>query len=167
MNELSDGGDYIAAALSLFHANSAGATCAALAREHNMAAYKVRHLVRIARKLHSETLELCQRNQRLSYGHARVLASIDMPQQVDAARTTVAKHWSVRQLERYTRNEPESSDSSYYERLSESLSEQMGRPLAITPDKATPTAGSINIRYFDLDDFDTICSRIGVDLSEC
>ncbi len=166
MNELNDGGDYITAALSLYHANLAGATCVALAREHGVPANKVRHLVRVARKLHPDTCELCRRNHRLSYGHARVLASIGMPRQIEAARTVLAKHWSVRQLERYTRGEPAASDNSYYERLAETLSEQMGRPLSISPDKKTPTAGTISIRYFDVDDFETVCLRMGLSFEE-
>ncbi len=166
MNPLEDGSEYISAALSLFNANLAGATCAALARERGLPAYKVRHLVRIARKLDADTVAFCRRNPRLSYGHARVLAGLNMPSQIDAARTTVAKGWSVRQLEQYARGESEVADSSYYERLSESLSEQLGRPLSIVPDKDSPTAGTLSFRYFSADDFETVCLQIGLSFDE-
>lgn len=105
---------------------------------------------------------LCRKAIDLSMGHARVLATLPKDKQVSVAREAIAKSWSVRYLERYVRAPSPPPDQAYYEQLSEALSEQFGHPLQIRPDSNVPQNGEITLRYFGFDDFDAICSKMGV-----
>lgn len=141
-----------------------GLSCANQAAARHWPASKVRHYVRVARRLTLSTQTLCRRNPRLSFGHARALAGFQPSEQIEMARSALSKHWSVRMLEQQ-QNKTELPDEAYYQHLSENLSEQLGHPLLVEPDKSKASDGLITIRYFGFDDFDSICSRLGIEVS--
>ena len=126
----------------------------------------MRHYVRIARLLSPETEELCYQNDFLSVGHAKLLASHSPADQIRLARHVLAKHWSVHQLQRHIKGQAERPPSTYYQQLSETLSEQLGHPLLVSPNSGSNTSGTIVFKYHTLDDFDGLCHRLGIDPNE-
>ncbi|MEM8500687.1 MAG: hypothetical protein AAF542_21920 [Pseudomonadota bacterium] len=147
---------------SMLRAVESGDSCASIARRDGFSSSLVRHTVRLARKLSTETKALCRQRVELSMGHARVLASLDAKDQEEFARRVLAHGWSVRQLEDRIRRPDENVPDSYFDRLSEHMSEQFGHPITVTQDRSAPRNGRIIIRYVGFDDFDNVCSKLGV-----
>lgn len=130
--------------------------------------YQLRHEARIGKKLIPEVKALVRKN-RLSFAHARVIASFHPDEQETIARDAIMRRSSVRSLEALRKGFDDRLDretEKYFERLATHLSEHTGQVIAIKPDKKNKNAGEITIRYFDLTSFDSVCDRLGVDLSE-
>lgn len=152
--------------MALNEAVQKGSNATLLAQRFNMSPSQVRHYVRVDNNLSSPMKTLCRKTRDVSMGHARVLATLPKDKQVAVAREIIAKGWSVRYLERYVRAPSPPPDIAYYEQLSETFSEQVGHPLEIRPESNTPQNGEITLRYFGFDDFDAICSKLGVSLDD-
>ncbi len=153
---------YLDVAHQLRAAVDLGSNATHLAGQLTMSASQVRHYVRLDKNLSAATKALCRKTDQLTMGHARVLATLPKDKQMAVARNVLAKGWSVRYLERYVRAPSPPEDRVYYEQLSETLSEQLGHPLSIRPDSNVPQNGEITLRYFGFDDFDAICSKMGI-----
>ena len=107
---------------------------------------------------------------RLSMGHARAL--IGAPDAADIAEAAVARHLSVREVERLVRRRHvgesaprrsravrDSSDSADITAVQGHLEEFLGLAVRINGD-ADPRSGSVTIRYRTLDQLDLICQRL-------
>jgi len=153
---------YLDTAQILHDAVQGGNNASILADGGQMSASQVRHYIRLDKKLSTDTKTLCRKNPEITMGHARVLATLPGPKQRPVAREVIAKRWSVRYLEQFVRAPSPPEDHAYYEKLSESLSEQLGHPLVVLPDSNAPKNGEIRVRYFGYDDFDAVCSKMGI-----
>ncbi len=107
---------------------------------------------------------------RLAMGHARAL--IGAPNASDIAEAAVAKHLSVREVERLVRRRQvgesaprrsravrDSADSADIAAVQGHLEEFLGLAVRINGD-ADPRSGSVTIRYRTLDQLDLICQRL-------
>jgi ParB-like chromosome segregation protein Spo0J len=158
--------DFIAAAERLTSLSKQGWSSASLAKELGLTDAMVRHHVRIADKLHDDVKELCTEG-KLKLGHARVIASFPYAEQCELADRVIKQSMSVRQLENLRKHgelRDDDPDAKYYLQLAQDLSDQLGHPLSISPNRTQPGSGFIRIQYFDLDDFDTVCKRIGLEI---
>jgi len=153
---------YLDTAKSLSNAVSKGSNATILAQRMNISSSQIRHYVRLDNNLSTATKALCRKTSILSMGHARVLATLQGERQLSVAREVVARRWSVRYLERYVRSPSPPQDLAYYDKLSETLSEQLGHPMTVRPDSNVPQNGVITLRYFGYEDFDAICSKMGI-----
>ncbi len=54
----------------------------------------------------------------------------------------------------------------YFEKLEMNMSEQSGLMLSIKPNPQIRNSGEVVLQYTDLDDFDLICERLNMDLSQ-
>jgi ParB family chromosome partitioning protein len=119
--------------------------------------------------LPSEVLDMVERNQ-LSMGHARALAVL--PDPAPLARETVAKGFSVRDVERLAkratrpdaaprraRAERDPASSADIAAVQSHLEEFLGLKVTIQAD-ADPRTGSVTVRYKTLDQLDLICQRL-------
>lgn len=119
--------------------------------------------------LPEDVLELVAAGQ-LSMGHARAL--IGVAGALDLARQAVAKHLSVREVERLARKqttgssvprraraERNSGDAADIAAVQSHLEEFLGLSVRINTD-ADPRSGSVTIRYKTLDQLDLICQRL-------
>lgn len=141
-----------------------GRNCAKLANELGWSASKVRHYYRIHRKLAPAVKELCYSNQHLSEGHAKALCQLKPEAQEEKAREVLARHVSVRRLEASLKGTVRDKDTEYLNQLSRRLSDMSGRPITITKDAQHANAGNLVFRYFDIDDFSSLCEQLGLDL---
>ncbi len=134
---------------------------------------------------HLRLLDLCDTAQRLiaegllSFGHAKVLAGlVGRPEiQTKLAEKTAAMGLSVRQLEEMLAAEKDTvggdiaakatkaphAKQPFLRDLEEQLSAGLGTRVTILPGRAKNT-GRIVIGYGSLDEFDRICSALGVHL---
>lgn len=121
--------------------------------------------------LPGEVLELIERGQ-LTMGHARALVTVAEPAVL--AAEVVARKLSVRETERAARKaqqdgEPsrgkrsravrESSENADIAAMQSHLEEFLGLKVLIQPD-ADLRAGSVTIRYKNLDQLDLVCERL-------
>jgi len=106
----------------------------------------------------------------LSMGHARTLIGCENAETI--ARSAVAKHLSVREVERLTRagsrsgqrarkarQERSPSDSADIAAVQGHLEEFLGMNVKISAD-TDPRSGTVTIRYRTLDQLDLICQRL-------
>jgi len=131
---------------------------------------------------HLRLLDLAQEVQeriadgRLTFGHAKVLASlIEQPQrQIALARKVTDQGLSVRQLEEIvaqraaaaeppTETKQPAGKSAYIRDLEDQLSRAVGTRVVIKPSR-TKNRGRIVIEYYTLDDFDRIAASLGLEL---
>ena len=115
----------------------------------------------------------------LGLGHGKALLSLDAgPARVDLAEKAVREGWSVRRVEEESRRGKaapatpggarasiESGGGDVETRaLEKRLGEHLGTKVSLRVDRAGK--GTVQIRFFDLDHFDDLMSRIGFDASE-
>ncbi len=120
----------------------------------------------------SESVRDLIRDQKLSLGHAKVLAGVsDLAEQARLAELCVAQGLSVRNLERLletpatppaTRPEPE-APSAHLRDLEVNLSRQLGLRVQVRGGKKAGK-GRVVIHYNNLDQFDELVKRMGVEL---
>ncbi len=145
-----------------------GLTQAEIARIVEKSRSHVANLQRLL-ALPEPVIELVEEG-RLSMGHARALIGVDNA--FELATQAVAKHLSVREVERLARrsNAPASasrrargtSDSSATADIAavqSHLEEFLGLSVRINTD-ADPRSGAVTIRYRTLDQLDLICQRL-------
>ena len=140
-------------------------------KELGLSRYELSHLKRLDKHLSETSKQLIHKN-KLSEGHAKALARLRGSQQDKLLRDTIQKRWSVRVLEQAVSAQLDgeefndrSTDALYYEQLSNHVSEQIGHPAKIFPDK-TQGNGQITITYYGLDSFDGILKRLRVKLPD-
>ena len=137
-----------------------------IAKRSNCESYQISHWVRLGRQLDPEVKQLLHR-RRISLGHCRAIAGLAPAAQIEAARRAITKRLSVRDLERAKEGEGAqlSSDTAqYYQQLSDRLSDTIGHPVRVTPDKSNKSSGVLAIEYSNSEMFDAICHRLGIDL---
>jgi ParB family transcriptional regulator, chromosome partitioning protein len=119
--------------------------------------------------LPSLVIELVEEG-RLTMGHARALVGVEGA--LELAQQAVAKHLSVREVERLARRQTTgstaprrarkdngSADAADIAAVQSHLEEFLGLPVRINAD-ADPRSGSVTIRYRTLDQLDLICQRL-------
>jgi ParB family transcriptional regulator, chromosome partitioning protein len=119
--------------------------------------------------LPSLVIELVEEG-RLSMGHARALIGVEGA--LELAQQAVAKHLSVRDVERLARRQTTgssaprrarkdsgSADAADIAAVQSHLEEFLGLPVRINTD-ADPRSGSVTIRYRTLDQLDLVCQRL-------
>tara|TARA_B110000211_G_C14089941_1_gene558472 strand:- start:3546 stop:4061 length:516 start_codon:yes stop_codon:yes gene_type:complete len=131
--------------------------------------YELSHLNRLSKKLCYEARKLIKRNN-LSEGHARALVRLPQKAQEDILREALHRKWSVRKLEQRVRDyiagrEP-TPDASYYEQLATHISDTIGHPVQVRPDRTNPSKGKIVITYLGLDAFDSVMERMNVKIGD-
>lgn len=107
---------------------------------------------------------------RLSMGHARALIGVDDAHEI--AQEAIARHLSVREVERMVRRRSAASpaprraraernvgDAADISAVQNHLEEFLGLPVRINTD-ADPRSGSVTIRYRSLDQLDLVCQRL-------
>lgn len=131
--------------------------------------YELSHLNRLSKNLNPEARKLIDRNN-LSEGHARALVRLPIKAQEKIIRDTLARKWSVRQLEQrvrdYLANREPAPDALYYKQLATHISETIGHPVEVCPDKSIPSKGKIVITYLGFDAFDSIMERMNVKIGD-
>ena len=149
-------------------ADDEGLTQAEIARMVDKSRSHVANLQRLL-ALPERVLALVE-DGRLAMGHARAL--IGAPNASDIAEAAVAKHLSVREVERLVRRRQvgesaprrsravrDSADSADIAAVQGHLEEFLGLAVRINGD-ADPRSGSVTIRYRTLDQLDLICQRL-------
>lgn len=131
--------------------------------------FELSHLCRISRELEDTTKQLIEKNG-LSEGHAKALTRTSGRLQDDLIRSAIQHRWSVRRLEQEVRAGLSGTDSvpdqEHYDRISQLMSETIGHPVTVRPDKKDQRKGTITIQYFDFESFDSIADRLNVSLDE-
>jgi ParB family chromosome partitioning protein len=124
-------------------------------------------------ELHDDVRELL-RQGTLSAGHGRALLGIDQPEaQAALARRAAAGGWSVRMLEAAVRRAATPTEdsptrkraarSSHLADLEEQITAQLNTKVAIRPGRRKGS-GTLSIDFYDLDQFDALLARLGVNL---
>ena len=144
-----------------------GLTQAEIARMVDKSRSHVANLQRLL-ALPDAVLTLVETGQ-LAMGHARAL--IGVADATALAESAVAKHLSVREVERLARRahghgerrsariERKSADSADIAAVQSHLEEFLGLPVRINAD-ADPRSGAVTIRYRTLDQLDLVCQRL-------
>ena len=149
-------------------AEDEGLTQAEIAKLVDKSRSHVANLQRLL-SLPSLVIELVEEG-RLSMGHARALIGVEGA--LELAQQAVAKHLSVREVERLARRQTTGSaaprrarkdsgtaDAADIAAVQSHLEEFLGLPVRINTD-ADPRSGSVTIRYRTLDQLDLICQRL-------
>lgn len=135
----------------------------------NLSRFDLSHYRRLSRALTPAVIDLIDRGN-LSLRHARVIGQLDRKQQESFARDVIQRRWSVsratEQAKSLMSGEAAPANSEYYDSIAEQISEQIGHPVKVAPDKANPRSGTITINYADFECFDSILSRMKVRLRE-
>jgi len=138
----------------------------AIATLSNMSPSAIRHHLRIAKKLDPALCSYLHFGQ-LSFGQAKILVGLPSSSQVRQAKLCIAHRWTINQLKAAIAGEAvsESADEArkYYQQLGDRMSEQIGFPVKVSV-KGHGPQGKIEIQYFTLDDFDSLCQRLKVHL---
>lgn len=127
-------------------------------------------------ELHADVLGLVRGGQ-LSAGHARALLGLSDPAaQVALANKAVAGGWSVRAVEDAVRqmNRPSidstpapqakrASRSAHLQDLQRQVADQLGTKVHIKPGRKKGS-GTLAIEFYDLDQFDGLLTKLGVNL---
>lgn len=131
--------------------------------------FDLSHYRRLGRRLAGPVLDLVER-AGLTFGHARAIARLPLPQQEAFARDVIQRRWSAHRTEseakRALAGAQPGPDAHYYGALAETISEQIGHPVTVTANPARPQSGTIAIAYADFDCFDSILARMRVKLPE-
>lgn len=130
--------------------------------------YTIRHYLRLSRKLVVPVKTLLHKNI-IKLSMARAIASMPPETQEEEVRNALMMATSVHRLRSKIAGDNKFIDEEtarYFERLSTIIGEQTGLVVDIVPDRENKHSGTISFRYTDLRDFDSICSRMNVDLSE-
>lgn len=156
-----------------------------LRKVHDLSHEKIAERVGVNRSTVTNSLRLlglCEtvrdmiREALISEGHAKALAALpDSQQQILLAKRIVQQDWSVRQTEKAARNlsssAPASSDSSsasptrrsaHFADLEQQIGRQLGTKVALKAARKKG-AGSVTIHFYDLDQFDQLLQRLGID----
>lgn len=140
------------------------AVCAAL----NCRNYTHSHYLQISRGLTLDLKAVLHRGG-LTLGQARAIARVPPGEQHALADKAVRGRISVRSLEAVARGfdaRLNAEDEAYYDRLSTHIGDAIGHPVIIKPDRGDKRAGTISVRYENLDMFEAICARMRVSLEE-
>ncbi|RJS92891.1 ParB/RepB/Spo0J family partition protein [Salinisphaera sp. Q1T1-3] len=106
---------------------------------------------------------------RLSLGHGKVLAGLPASTQAELARRAIARHASVRQLERWAREAgpenqgpppPDADSGADLGAMERGLSEHLGNTVAIRYEP-NRRRGELRIAFHDLDEFEGLLARLG------
>lgn len=150
-------------------AEDEGLTQAEIARMVDKSRSHVANLQRLL-TLPAPVIELVEQG-RLSMGHARALIGSD--DALELAQQAIARHLSVREVERLIRRrsgaaspaprraraERSVGDAADIAAVQNHLEEFLGLPVRINTD-ADPRSGSVTIRYRSLDQLDLVCQRL-------
>lgn len=130
--------------------------------------YTIRHYLRIAQKLTPNVKRMLHTN-KLNFSMARTIASLPEDKQEEEARKALSAGTSVSKLRAKLNGDNMYSDEEtarYFARLSETIAQQTGLNVMIVPQKGNTRAGTLSLRYTDLREFDAICAKLQVNLSE-
>lgn len=111
-----------------------------------------------------EPVQQLLHEKQIEMGHARALLTLPVIDQVQLAKQAAVQGWSVREMERRSKQTPEKkSKSSVHQadpdiaRLTETLSEQLGAKVSIKHGKQ---GGQLTITYDSLDDLERLLRKI-------
>jgi len=152
-----------------------GATQESLAKTVGKSRVAVTNALRLLR-LPQEVLALLE-TEALSAGHARALLALgDASEQIALARKAVEYGMSVREVERATRGlidggqaknktkeahaKPAAQAPEHISEMQDRLRDVLGLKVKITP--KTGTTGRVDVFYGSIDDFEALCSKLGV-----
>ena len=142
----------------------------AIGQRVGLSASTIRHWARLSRKLAPPMLERLRRPvHSVSMGHLKALAALPYPMQLTLLERCIAHRLSVRRLETLAQTAGAFADrdeETHYAHLSDQMSLKLGFDVMIRPERGKRGAGKITIPFHSLDDFDALCSRLGVDLSD-
>ncbi|MGB7756421.1 MAG: ParB/RepB/Spo0J family partition protein [Salinisphaera sp.] len=107
--------------------------------------------------------------KKLSIGHGKILAGLDISTQTRLAGRAVAEHVSVRRLEHWVREQGQPRTGPATEgappelaALEQRLAEHVGNAVRIQYDPAR-RRGELRIAFHDLDEFEGLLARLGFD----
>lgn len=109
-----------------------------------------------------EPVQQLLHEKQIEMGHARALLTLPVIDQVQLARQAAAQGWSVREIERRSKQTPEKKPVAQQTdpdiaRLAETLSEQLGTKVSIRHGKQ---GGQLTITYDSLDDLERLLRTI-------
>ena len=118
----------------------------------------------------AEPVRAMIRDDRLSLGHAKVLAGVsDILEQERLGNLVVSQGLSVRNLERLVQSattatpaRPAKSSSAHFQDLEKSFARQLGMRVQIRAG-ANKSKGRVVIHYASLDQFDQLSEKLGVE----
>lgn len=125
---------------------------------------KISNLLRLL-KLH-EKIQDYLINKTLSEGHGKLLASLELKDQLALAEQTVKYGWSVRKLEHAIKNHQQprpkrSENEPNIAALEKIISEQLGTVVQIEPDGGY-LSGELKIKFFNNDTLAGILDKLGI-----
>ena len=130
--------------------------------------YQVRHYLLIAKKLIPAVKALLHEG-KIKYSLARAIASVAPEQQEEVARKAIMSRTSVHRL-RAELNAGQAfsnqAEREYFEKIAINMSEQTGLLVTIAPSPVKRNSGNVLLHYSTLEDFDTICERLGIDTEQ-
>ncbi len=144
-----------------------GLTQSQVAEQVGLDRATVANLIRIT-ELEPEILDLL-RDGALSTGHAKaLLATAPGRGRITLAKKALKEAWSVRRTEQASSqpppttgsSSPETTRSAHLKALEKDLGDYLGAKLDIKQ-SANKKSGTIIIRYFDLDHFESVLERVG------
>lgn len=150
---------------------------ARLAEDHSLTHDAIAHRIGKSRVYVTNYLRLCQltepvqqllQDQQLTLGHAKILAGLPAPRQINLARQASRGRWSVRQLERRVRSETAATPGpdagaapdADLSAMEDALAEHVGNAVRIDFDPAR-RRGELRIAFHDLDEFEGLLARLG------
>jgi ParB family transcriptional regulator, chromosome partitioning protein len=106
---------------------------------------------------------------KLSEGHGKILAGLDVRHQVQLAELCIQKNWSVRKIESEAKKLQSPDTSSRYsdvnlKQLETALSDHIGNPVEI--DYETRGGGYMRIRFNNIDELEGHFARLGFKLDD-
>ncbi len=130
--------------------------------------YKIRHYLRLAKKLNPSVMTLLH-EAKIKFSLARAIASLPPDQQEEETRKILMLGTSVHRFRAKLNNNEfylDRKTRDYFEKLEMNMSEQSGLMLSIKPNPRIRNSGEVVLQYTDLDGFDLICERLNMDLSQ-
>ena len=136
-----------------------GAKAENISKDANLKNYHVRHCARVHKKLIPEVKDLFDRG-KISFSHVRSIASQPNDKQEPLARDVIAKNISVHLLRNSNSLSTNNRLIRDLEKLANNYSEHTGLDIKIIPDAKDENSGTWILKYYSLDDFDFIKSKL-------
>ena len=127
--------------------------------------YTVTHFIRVSQALTDGEMDLWFNNpDRITLGHLRAIAKLDFPTREKLLRKLLVARSPVHEFESIARGDTQEKDVDIA-RFASTMSEVTGRPTDIRFNKKRKN-GTITLNFYDLDDLDDLCRKLGFNPSE-
>jgi ParB-like chromosome segregation protein Spo0J len=126
---------------------------------------QVRHYIRVADKLCDQVMLMLSKGA-ISFSHARSIASLPLNDQETTARDVIFHKETVVALRKKLSSKDGEESNFEIEKLAEIISQKTGLEVNIVMDGKVNNSGRVELRFHDLNGFDSITHRLRVNLDE-